>query len=334
MVFLDVEDLALSLAPILNHKAHERDARGSHIFAGEKLDLRWKLDARKRLVGKGVLQSCFARLLWQGSGVNLSEQAFDVMVKLGILLPVPQRHQLGAPHEPHEGWKNRYGKCGNDFLVLMRLPLVASSEITARFDAMARLHEEWGLVAKWRFDRGSIPFGLVERLIASCHEVGDVIVDTCWRNGACFEAQAESKAAGGGTFALTIEFVKNGLDNEPNAGTLAVRAFGHREGRAVWGVLRFVISSTWRLFREFPGLGWEAWVESPERDGEELYYLAGVNDTAVGALLMSNIQCGCGASHLFLVSLVCLSSRHHLVLPQAMPEICKHWFIDTVCMGD
>ncbi|CAN0132754.1 unnamed protein product, partial [Ascophyllum nodosum] len=55
------------------------------------------------------------------------------------------------------------------------------------------------------------------------------------------------------------------------------RVFGHKESRAVWGALRFVISSAWRLFEEFPGLGWAAGVECPYHR-QLRHYLAGVKE--------------------------------------------------------
>lgn len=285
-MFLDVEEFALSLAPILNHKDRETDADGLDMFGGCKLEYSWQLDARKRLFEKGILHPCFARYLWsKDNGVAVPEMAFEILVRLGILLPMPDKHQWGASFD-HKAqcafdWGDGSGDCGQNYLVVMRLPKKLPPEMKTRLQYAAAIQKDWGVVAKWKFGRGSAPHGLVERLVASCHVVGDVIAETCWRGGACFVSHRGSQeAAGGRSFALSIDFCE-ALSGQSTAGTLTVRAFGNRTGCAVWGALRFVISRIWRLFEEFPGLGWEAWVENPDREGQKLFYLAGVKDTEV-----------------------------------------------------
>ena len=283
VVFLDVEDFALSLAPILNHKTQQQGACGAYSFAGRELDSQWKLDAKERLVSRGILETPFAQLLWEEDDRPLPKQTFDVLVKLGILLPLPQRHESGVHlvYRSESGEHRVYRsvsvgtpawKRADEFLVLMRLPLEAPCETMVRFNCFEQLRERWGVVAKWEFHGGNIPYGLVERLVASCHIIGNVEPDTCWRRGACFTAHEESVEAAGGSFALTLQITKN---------TLIVQVFGHREGRAVWGALRFVISAAWGLFREFPGLAWVARLECPQHDWRLQHHLAGVNDTKV-----------------------------------------------------
>ena len=110
----------------------------------------------------------------------------------------------------------------------------------------------------------------------------NVVTGTYWKRGACFVAHEESMNAAGGRFALALQFDPSSENlNLKKAGTLVVQAFGDRDGLAVWGALRLVISSAWRLFEEFPGLGWEAWVECPTHVGQLQHYLAGVGDTEV-----------------------------------------------------
>ncbi|CAN0379541.1 unnamed protein product [Ascophyllum nodosum] len=129
-------------------------------------------------------------------------------------------------------------------------------------------------------------------------------MDTCWRGGACFVGHQASIDAAGGSFALSVQLTRCATLNKPTAGTLVVQAFGPRDRRAVWGALRFVISSAWHLFEEFPRLGWEAWVECPKHHGQVLHYLAGVSDSkgrSPGDLIVpscARLFCGCpqGAS--------------------------------------
>ena len=277
VVFLDVEDFALSLAPILNHKTQQKDGRGAHIFGGRKLEEQWQLAGRELLVNQGILLASFAQFLWEKPDEVLPNQTFDVLVKLGILLPLP-RDEPGARDVYSVGGESvpPSADVEEKFLVLMRLPLEASPETMSRFEAFSELQKDWGVVVKWEFDSGSTPHGLVERLVASCHSIGNVVQDTCWRRGACFVSNEKSIKSAGGTFALALHFLESTVERQ-TGGTLVVRAFGHRESRAVWGALRFVISSAWRLFKEFPGLGWEAWVECPYHR-QLPHYLAGVKD--------------------------------------------------------
>ena len=277
VVFLDVEELALTLAPILNHKMGQEDPLHAHFSSERQPEERWISEARKRLVSGGVLNTRFARSLWKKDNIDMPQQIFDVLVKLGILLPIiPPRYTWDVSYDTMSPWEHV-----EEYMVLMRLPLKASCETMARFNAFEKLREEWGVVTKWEFDRGRNPYGLVERLVASCHAIGNVVMDTCWREGACFIGHQASINAAGGSFALAVQVTRCATLNKPTAGTLVVQAFGSRDGRAVWGALRFVISSAWRLFEEFPGLGWEAWVECPKHHGQVQHYLAGVSDSKV-----------------------------------------------------
>jgi len=66
---------------------------------------------------------------------------------------------------------------------------------------------------------------------------------------------------------------KTGSENRPTAGTLTIRTYGVREERAVWGAMRFAISTVWRLFGEFPGLSWEAWLECTAHEWKSSHIL-------------------------------------------------------------
>lgn len=289
VVFLDVENLALRLAPILNHKTCERDDDGCPMFNGKRLTHGWQQAAIGHL-DRGILHRCFACFLWEKPGEPFPEATFDVLVKLGILLPLDREpcwwatetvavdeHECGLIHTPNAKF------CGRGFLVVMRLPQAPPPVIASNVVEFAGLRERWGLVSKWEFHDGSTPHGLVERIIASCHVIGNIVGGTCWRKGACFVSNDAGKRAGGGCYAVMIDYCeKTGLENVPTAGTLTIRAFGAREGRAVWGAMRFAISTVWRLFGEFRGLSWQAWVECPAREGIRSYTLPGPGDWVGG----------------------------------------------------
>lgn len=298
-MFLDVEDLALRLAPILNHKTCEQDVDGCPMYSGTRLTQGWQLAASGHLVDRGVLYRCFASFLWEKQGQPFPEATFDVLVKLGILLPLgsahywweaettaADNHSCGRIHAPE------VKVCGRGFLVLMRLPYAPPPVVARNVEEFAGLRQRWGLVSKWEFHDGSTPHGLVERIIASCHVIGNVVGGTCWRKGACFVGNDAGKRAGGGSYALMVDFCeKTGSENIPTAGTLTIRAFGARDGRAVWGAMRFAVSTVWRLFDLFPGLSWQAWFECPahEKMGVRSHTLPGPGDR-VGGTIYSEVS--------------------------------------------
>lgn len=277
IVFLDIEGLALQLAPILNHKTDEQDEDGCPMFAGKRLDQPWLEEASRQLFETGILHRCFAGFLWGHPRSPVLEATFDVLLKLGILLPLGSGFYRGALHGDatvdHTCGRTQDPRhnitCGRGFLVLMRLPNEVPPDVASRLQCFDKeMRENWGLVSKWEFRDGSSPHGLVERIIASFHVVGDVVGGTCWRKGACFIGNVAGKKAGGGPFALVLDFCEpTGSENIPTAGTLTIQAFGTRDGRAVWGAMRFAISTAERFLADFPGLRWRAWLECPAHEG-------------------------------------------------------------------
>lgn len=290
VVFLDVEDLALRLAPVLNHKTCERDEHdGCPMFGGKRLEKQWQKEASRHLIDTGTLYRCFAGFLWETPGQPFPGATFDVLVKLGILLPLgTKRFWWGEKAETERTGNHICGRtdaprvdtaCGRGFLVLMRLPSEPQAAVSRRLTEFERLRTQWGLVAKWEFHKGAAPHGLVERIIASCHLIGDLVGGTCWRKGACFVGNDAGKKASGGSYALMVGFCEEtGSENIPTAGTLTVKTFGARDGRAVWGAMRFAISTVWRLFDEFPGLSWDGWLECPADEEVASHTLPGPGD--------------------------------------------------------
>lgn len=294
VVFLDVEDLALRLAPVLNHKTCERDeGDGCPMFGDKRLEKQWQWEASRHLVDTGTLHRCFASFLWEKPGRPFPEATFDVLLKLGILLPLGKEHSRRGRETERTG-SHICGRtdaprvntsCGRGFLVLMRLPNEPPAAVARRLRAFEELRKPWGLVSKWEFHKGAAPHGLVERIIASFHVMGDLVGGTCWRKGACFNGNDAGRRAGGGSYALIVDFCEEtGSESTPTAGTLTIQAFGARDGRAVWGAMRFAISTVWRLFGEFPGLSWKGWLECPADEGVISHTLPGPGDRVREAL--------------------------------------------------
>lgn len=119
-IFLNVEEVAPRLEPILNHKAYEKNSCGP-----------------------------FPRA------------TLEVLVKLGILLPVrithfwggettaAGEHYRGQPCTPAVGVER--GSCGGGFLVLRRLPLDAPPEVVRRMEALEGCSSSGG----WRLGGNS-----------------------------------------------------------------------------------------------------------------------------------------------------------------------------------
>lgn len=300
VVFLDVEAFALLLAPVLSHKTYEKDEEGRPMFGGKRIDADWTIEASRHLFDRGILHGCFARFLWekpeedpdrlpQASMDVLVKATFKVLVKLGIVLPLENAYFRGTTEANAIGHHNcgrtdvsERTACGRGFLVLMRLPNEVPPDVARHLEGFEGLRKQWGLVAKWKFHHGITPHGLVERIIASCHVIGDVVGGTCWRGGACFVGNNDGTRAGNGSYALMVDFQeKAGSGDTPADRTLTIRTYGARDGKSVWGAMRFAISTVWRLFDHFPGLSWESWFECPEHIGVHLHALPGPGDRRV-----------------------------------------------------
>ena len=116
------------------------------------------------------------------------ESLLRVLLNLGVVLP------LGRPAflSDHRGSLTSRGeRASKDMLVIMRLPEECSDEQQSAIDfAIAEaLHGCLEVELKWEFDAASAPYGLVERLVSSCHVLGRVELSWCWRYGALFTSR-------------------------------------------------------------------------------------------------------------------------------------------------
>ena len=198
---------------------------------------------------------------------QVGKALFRILFKLGVVLPL--RHAaLSADQSVYSHPTSK------DVLVIMRLPKWCTTQQQAGIDSAV---EEMGMdcrevTLKWRFDPAGAPYGLVERLISSCHVIGQVEKGLCWRYGALFKSHSMTKRRG--NLARLYTFV---IRYEPGYGVvrqmLAVRIFGPPEDKRVWVALQYVASTMVVLSQEMPGVRWEGWPECPKH-GQTRIYLA------------------------------------------------------------
>lgn len=238
-IFLDVELLSQVLNPVMDHKLRLRK------FSTTR-EIQWRDD----LLNTGVLRWTFARYLWrdiffkhssQSSEGQLEEALFDVLVKIGVALP------LG---------RSREGNGLRDMLVWRWLPLHLTEELqeyTANLLGKKQQDGAREVTLKWEFDRAGAPHGLVGRLMALCHVVGEAETGLCWRSGAVFKS---ARVARGADRPYVVAIHYDGTKR-----VLSVRMFGHLENERVWVALRFIASVMVNISAEWPGVLWEGWLE-------------------------------------------------------------------------
>lgn len=206
-IFLDVELLSQVLNPIMDHKLRLRKFPATR-------EIKWRND----LLNTGVLRWKFARFLWreiffshaaQSSEGQLEEALFDVLVKLGVGLPlgrattVPPNGSsaLSASRQattvPANGGMrsalpaSSEGNGMRDMLVWRWLPLSLTEELREHLEDLLEKKRQSGareVTLKWEFDSAGAPHGLVGRVMALCHVVGEAETGLCWRSGAVFKS--------------------------------------------------------------------------------------------------------------------------------------------------
>lgn len=263
-IFLDVVWLSKVLKPILNHKLKDV------IFDSELSPM------RDDLVEKGVLRWQFARHLWRdfiGHAALLSKEIlvaaalFGVLVDLGVALPLGLATlSVNAGLDTHAARRNN--NAPPDVLVIMRLE---DTENTIQRDRIGLLSAQMPqgdqeVTFKWRFGCGGPPHGLVERLMASCHVLGEVERLSCWKYGAVFKSSAISSKAGRAARLYTLA-----LSYDHQNKVLTARFFGPLRCDMVWVVSRFVASAMVNLSKDWPGLWWEGWTECAQPNPCHLY---------------------------------------------------------------
>lgn len=259
-IFLDVKLLSKVLNPILDHKLRTR------MFDRSNFTI-W----RDQLINTGVLCGMFARNLWGDSlsewptsFVDKLENSFlDVLVKLGVAIP------LGREDLP--------GDSLPDMLVPRWLPAQLSQQGHQTLTSLLSKNLDGDgreVVLSWRFDRAGAPRGLVGRVIASCHMIGEVERSLCWATGAVFSSPP---VAVGVTrlYIVVIQYIDQ---------VLSVKVVGPLNNDRVWAALRFVASLMVNISTDWPGALWQGSIECAEHVGS-MVFLSTPREVCVGLFI-------------------------------------------------
>ncbi|CAM9834872.1 unnamed protein product [Ectocarpus sp. 6 AP-2014] len=281
-VFLDVVWLSTALKPILSHKLLHK------VFPQDLAGM------RDELVHNGILRLKFAEHLWSDVMKKpIPEEVLDalcrVIVNLGVALPLEPASLL--PDSTTAYATGRPNISRQDMLVIMRLPETCGTEheLQELISYQMRRHSDREVTLMWRFDGAGPPYGLVERVIASCHAVGVVEMGLCWRYGAVFQSRAMATSDGSDslyTFVIRYDYA---VGDERRI--LSMRMFGPLQDDRVWAALRWVASSVVNISKDWPGVLWEGWPQCA-RCHRNRIYLATSDKAIIGDFLLADAAPG------------------------------------------
>lgn len=277
-IFLDVVWLSGVLKPVMDHKLRRR------IFEGELSVM------RDDLVDRGILRWQFAKYLWRSlldhATMPCEDQVmvalFRVLVSLGVALPLG-RAKFSITEEVSSASKDG-DQHPQDMLVIMRLPERCTAEQEEQLSSLVTKGRRGAqeVTLRWRFDAAGSAYGLLERLIASCHLIGELEQGLCWRQGAVFKSHAMANADGSGRRKIRLYTVVVRYDSVYTDGcsdpdrVLTVRMIGPLENDRVWTALRHIASSMVMISKDWPGVLWEGWPECPEHPTIRMYLATSV----------------------------------------------------------
>lgn len=263
-IFLDVLWLSRCLSPILSHK-----------LGDERFEQCW-LSKRDDLTNDGILRCQFAVHLWStsiGRVVLESEQVagalFGVLVKLGVALPLG--HTLPwALADRVTPLAHRDGSASQDMLVIMRLSETCNRHQQQLFRGLApQTLRDREVTLKWEFDKAGPPYGLVERLIVSCHVLGEVEMRSCWRYGAVVKSRFTRSLAEVNVRLYTVALSMTSYTDSERV--LTAKVFGPLDDKRVWLAIRYVASAMVNLSKEWPGVLWDGWLDCEKHPSQHLY---------------------------------------------------------------
>ena len=256
LIFLDVIWLSRVLSPVMNHKLQRED------FQSPELNI-----LRDDLVRDGILTREFALHLWgailehvvEGKKGEVVDALFLTLLNLGVVLPLDKTRSSSDDR----------------LLVIMRLPddCNCSVKINETVDAAKALGGCEQVILKWMFSGGR-PYVLVERLIASCHVIGKVEREMCWRYGALFRSlqwtRRRNKNVRLYTFVIDHDVIYDREHNHRDD-VLTMRMIGPLASERVWVALRYMASAMITLSRAWPGVRWQGWPECLEHPSNRMY---------------------------------------------------------------
>lgn len=248
-IFLDVVWLSDILTPIMSHKLKDR------LFPTSRL-VRMRCD----FVEDHILRWEFAKHLFSTllnySSVYTEEQLghalYRVLMKLGVALPVGSAVQTVVEEGPlwPMGEIRESHTQPPDMLVIMRMSKTCNENTGRSIDTCVRkaLRHTTEVSLKWTFDVAGSPLGLVERIIASCHYVGEVERGMCWRYGALFRSRDSRRRFGQNIplFTMVVRY-------DTNTHVLTARVIGPLKNPKVLAALRYVASAVILLSKEWAG---------------------------------------------------------------------------------
>ncbi|CAN0387276.1 unnamed protein product [Ascophyllum nodosum] len=194
----------------------------------------------------------------------------------------------------------------------MRLPdeCHCSVKIDQKLDAAKALGDCEQVTLKWVFSAGPA-YGLVERLIASCHVIGEVEREMCWRYGALFRSHQWTRRRNKNvrlyTFVIRYDVIYD-RDHNHREDVLTMTMIGPLADERMWVALRYVASSMVTLSRDWPGVQWKGWPVCPEHPTNRMY-LAPRKQARIGDMLLPEeaLHAACDCIHQedgFLVQIV------------------------------
>lgn len=204
---------------------------------------------------------------------KVAEALFSVLTKLGVALPMGRRTLLArsdrsTPTAPGDV------SGSNDMLVIMRLSETCNEHQRTLFDGLApKMPGDRVLTLKWEFDKAGPPYGLIERLIASCHVLGEVETGACWRYGAVFKSH-DMRFVEGIVRLYTVALSMTSYNESERVFT--ARVFGPLDSERVWVAIRYVASAMINLSKEWPGVLWTGWLDCEKHPLQHLYMASSV----------------------------------------------------------
>lgn len=214
---------------------------------------------RDDLVKDKILRWEFARKLWanmldhsaQFSDSQLGYALYRILIKLGVALPIGGAifSTLGESALWSHGEDYRSPTYPPDMLVIMRMGETLRHDHKRELDECTKeaLRNAPEVTLKWEFDSAGSPYGLIERIIPSCHTIGVVERSLCWRYGALFHSREfTTRRFGQNTRLFTMAVRYNsasGASDGDRAHILTVRMIGRLEDLRVWAALRYVASA-------------------------------------------------------------------------------------------